>query len=246
MGPGTATVGIEKKMQISFDNKVVNLFRPKQVSSDTPLVLLLAGGEDPNAVWEETRRLTRRDFCLAAFPVTAWENELSPWNAEKVFRGGKNFGSGAGETIRALTCVIVPELKRTLGRPEMLCIIAGYSLAGLFAIYALYRTTAFTGAVSASGSLWFPGFLGYAASHKMPRTPGRVYLSLGDREKNTKNAVMCRVEENTAALYERFNEQGIACIFELNPGNHFQEVEQRLAKGIAWVVSDTAEGGHLS
>ena len=80
----------------------------------------------------------------------------------------------------------------------------------------------------------------------MPRTPDRVYLSLGDREKNTKNAVMCQVEENTAALYRRFCEQGIACIFELNPGSHFQEVEHRLARGIAWVVSDTVEGDHLS
>ena len=121
----------------------------------------------------------------------------------------------------------------------MPCMIAGYSLAGLFAVYALYRTDVFSGAVSASGSLWFPGFLDYVTSHAMPRTPGRVYLSLGDREKNTKSPVMCRVEENTAALHERFCAEGIACIFELNPGNHFQNVEQRIAKGIAWIVSDT-------
>lgn len=227
-------------------NRVVDLFLPEYVSSDTPLVLLLTGGEDSDAVWKETQRLTGREFCLAALPVTDWENELSPWNVKKVFRGGKDFGGGADETIRELERVIVPELKRTLGHPEMPCIIAGYSLAGLFAICALYRTAAFTGAVSASGSLWFPGFLDYAMSHKMPQTPGRVYLSLGDREKNTKNTVMCRVEENTAALYKRFREQGIACIFEMNSGSHFQEVEQRLAKGIAWAVSDIAEGDHLS
>ena len=216
------------------------------MSSDTPLVLLLAGGEDSDAVWKETRRLTGRDFCLAAFPVVDWENALSPWKTEKVFRGGKDFGDGADETIRELERVIVPELKRAQGCPEMPCIVAGYSLAGLFAIYALYRTAAFSGAVSASGSLWFPGFLDYAASHEMPRTPSRVYLSLGNREKNTRSAVMCRVEENTAALHRRFRTQGIECIFELNPGNHFQEVEQRLAKGIAWAVSGTAEGDHLT
>ena len=183
---------------------------------------------------------------MAAVPVKDWESELPPWTAEKVFRGGKNFGSGADDTIRELTHVVVPELKRALGCSEMPCSLAGYSLAGLFAIYALYQTTVFTGAVSASGSLWFPGFLDYTMSNKMPQMPDRVYLSLGDREKNTKNAVMCRVEENTAALYRQFCEQGIACIFELKPGSHFQEVEQRLAKGIAWVVSDTAEEDHLA
>ena len=227
-------------MQILLKNKAVDLFRPERAVSDTPLVLLVTGGENSKAVWEETRRLTGQSFCLAAYPVTDWENELSPWKAKKVFRGGKGFGGGADETIRELERVIVPGLKRVIGCPEMPCIIAGYSLAGLFAVYAMYRTTAFTGAASVSGSLWFPGFLDYAASHEMPQTPGRVYLSLGNREKYTKSTVMCRVEENTAALKEHFLAQGIECIFELNPGNHFQDVEQRLAKGIAWVVSDTA------
>ena len=233
-------------MKISLENKVVDLFRPEHVSSDTPLVLLLASGEDSDTVWKETRQLTGRDFYLAAFPVVDWENALSPWKTEKVFRGGRDFGDGADETIWELERVIVPELKRALGCPEMPCIVAGYSLAGLFAIYALYRTAAFSGAVSASGSLWFPGFLDYAVSHEMPRTPSRVYLSLGDREKNTRSTVMCQVEDNTVALHRQFRTQGIECIFELNPGNHFQEVEQRLAKGIAWVVSGTAEEDHLA
>ncbi len=225
-------------MQILLKNKAVDLFRPERAASDTPLILLLTGGKNSDEVWTETKRLTRRSFCLAAYPVADWENELSPWKAEKVFRGGKGFGGGADETIRKLERVIVPELKRVIGCPEMPCIIAGYSLAGLFAVYALYRTDAFTGAVSASGSLWFPGFLDYATSHKIPQAPDRVYLSLGNREKDTKSTVMCRVEENTAMLQEHFRSQGIECVFELNPGNHFQDVEQSLAKGIAWIIKD--------
>ena len=232
-------------IHIPIKNKAIDLFHPERVSPDTPLVLLLTGGEDPGVVWEETRRLTERDFCLVALPVADWENELSPWRAEKVFRGGRDFGDGADDTVRKLEREIVPELKRALGFRGMPCIIAGYSLAGLFAVYALYRMDVFSGAVSASGSLWFPGFLDYAASHAMPRTPDRVYLSLGDREKNTKSSIMRRVEENTAALHERFCAEGIACIFELNPGNHFQDVEQRIAKGIAWIVSDSAERDRL-
>lgn len=225
-------------MHILIKDKAVDLFRPEYVSSDTPLVLLPAGGEDPDAVWNETRRLSGRNFCLATLPVEDWERELSPWRAGKVFRGGSDFGDGADKTIRELEFVIVPELKRVLGCPEMPCIVAGYSLAGLFAIYALYRTAIFTGTVSVSGSLWFPGFLDYTASHEMSGTPGRIYLSLGDREKNTKSPVLCRVEENTAALHERFCAEGIECVFELNPGNHFQNAEQRIARGIAWIVSD--------
>ena len=42
--------------------------------------------------------------------------------------------------------------------------IAGYSLAGLFALYALYKTDAFTRVASMSGSLWFPGIMGIPAA----------------------------------------------------------------------------------
>lgn len=42
--------------------------------------------------------------------------------------------------------------------------IAGYSLAGLFALYALYKTDVFTRVASMSGSLWFPGIMGIPAA----------------------------------------------------------------------------------
>ena len=57
--------------------------------------------------------------------------------------------------------------------------IAGYSLAGLFAVYALYRTDVFARAASVSGSLWFPGFREYVFSHTPLCRPDCVYFSLG-------------------------------------------------------------------
>ncbi len=44
------------------------------------------------------------------------------------------------------------------------------------------------------------------------------------------------VEENTRLLCKSYSAHGIKTAFELNPGNHFQDVELRLAKGIAWML----------
>ena len=46
------------------------------------------------------------------------------------------------------------------------------------------------------------------------------------------------VERNTAELHEYYRSLGSDTVFELNPGNHFQNPAGRLAKGIAWVLGD--------
>lgn len=214
----------------------IELYPDGAPSAAAPVVFLLAGEESGGAVRKAVRALTDAPFSLAAIPVGDWENELSPWAAEKVFRGGRDFGGGADDTIRLLEREIVPAVLAALECPGAPCCIAGYSLSGLCALYAPYRTAAFGAVVSASGSLWFPGFSEFAASHAFARRPERVYCSLGDRESRTKNPAMSCVEDNTRRLCGDYRARGIDCAFELNPGNHFQDAELRLARGIAWII----------
>lgn len=115
--------------------------------------------------------------------------------------------------------------------------LAGYSLAGLFAVYAMYRSDLFSRIASASGSLWYPGFVDYVKSHGMKRRPERLYLSLGDKEARTRNPYMKKVQENTELLYGWYRQQGIETTFELNSGNHFVNDTERMAKGIAWILT---------
>ena len=61
----------------------------------------------------------------------------------------------------------------------------GYSMAGLFSLWAAYQTDAFASVAAASPSIWFPDFLQYMKEHGI-RTES-VYLSLGDREEKTRN-----------------------------------------------------------
>ena len=161
----------------------------------------------------------------------SWDDDLSPWFAPKVFKKGNDFGGNADELLRQLTENVIPHLKQTQNVRKL--IIAGYSLAGLFALYAAGSTDVFDGAVSASGSLWFPEFTDWVRDH--PLHAEAVYLSLGDKEPLTKNPVMASVGDCTQAVYTSLCAYTEAC-FEWNEGNHFVNAPARLAAGIRWTA----------
>ncbi len=114
--------------------------------------------------------------------------------------------------------------------------IAGYSLAGLFALWAAYNCDAFANVASMSGSLWFPQFEEYCRTHEFARRPSRVYVSLGDKEARTRNKLLQTVQVRTEAIVAHFRELGLDVQWELNPGNHIKDAALRSAKGIAAIL----------
>lgn len=211
------------------------LYPETACGSGAPIVIFHGFRDEAETVRREMENFGCPPCVLAAVRIADWEQTLSPWEAPRVFRGADDFGSGADRYIEELTGEILPAVRRQSGS-EGPCFIAGYSFAGLFALYSLYRTDAFSGAVSASGSLWFPGFAEFAMSHPFCGHPERLYLSLGDRESHTRNEVMRTVGERTELLYRYYQCLGISCTFELNPGNHFQDPEKRMARGITRIL----------
>ena len=99
-------------------------------------------------------------------------------------------------------------------------------------MYALYKTDVFTRVASMSGSLWFPGIKEFCKENAMKSLPEKLYLSIGDQESKTRHPILQTMQENTEELLEYFRSLGIPCKYELNPGNHFQDVNLRCAKGI--------------
>ena len=114
----------------------------------------------------------------------------------------------------------------------------GYSLGGLTAVYALYKTDAFGVAASLSGSLWFDGFCAFMGREKPLRTDLRIYLSLGKKESRSKNPRMNRVaactERAEEILAAQLGETGGKVFFEWNEGGHFHDIEGRFVKAIMW------------
>lgn len=62
--------------------------------------------------------------------------------------------------------------------------------------------------------------------------PEKLYLSIGDKESKTRHPILKTMQENTEELLGYFRSLEIPCKYELNPGNHFQDVNLRCAKGI--------------
>ena len=180
-----------------------------------------------------------RPFALAAFQVSDWNRDLSPWEAPPVF-GKLPFGGRAEATLAFLTDRLLPELRDRLALPEKaeLC-LGGYSLAGLFALWAATRTQLFSAVAAASPSVWFPGWLEEVKAH--PIQAPVVYLSLGDREERTKNPLMATVGERIRALYALLLPDHRVTL-EWNEGNHFQDPERRTARAFSWAAEEMKNG----
>ena len=219
---------------MNIEGKRVELFPP--MNPGAPLVLLNGEAGEGAAVAEALRRLTKADFALAAVSGLRWEDDLTPWPIPPVRKGGAPCGGRADTYIDLLTRRLLPEILAGLPATPAYLALAGYSLAGLFALYAMYRTERFARIASASGSLWYPGIVDYVQNHAPLRKPDGLYLSLGDKEGRTRNALMRPVEDNTRLLADFYRNAGIHTALEMNPGGHFNDPNGRTARAIAWML----------
>lgn len=214
-----------------------------------PIVYLLGDVADNSPVQ------VPEGVSLVNIGVDLWEENFSPWCAPRVFAKGPNFGDGAQKTLDTLINQVIPWTESELTEPPAYRVLVGYSLAGLFSLWAgvsqqvargcqpgaphvdaSVATFQRIGAVS--GSFWFPGLLDYVDQQLRGGVVGltHAYLSLGDREARTPNPQIMHVRENAELLASRLESAGITSMFELNRGNHFQNVEGRMQKALDWLV----------
>lgn len=185
-------------------------------------------------------------YLLVAYETENWNDDFSPWKAVPVF-GMEGFGGAADKTLRWLINECIPYIESEdsvyiKGAKEIFRFAVGYSLAGLFSLWAYCESDLFTGAVCCSGSLWYEGWLEYVNNKQSALARNGlhyIYLSLGDKEEKTKNKRMAIVGENTRAVYALLskNHRNMKCTLEWNSGGHFSEPDMRVAKGIYWVIS---------
>ncbi|MBD5524132.1 MAG: alpha/beta hydrolase [Lachnospiraceae bacterium] len=224
------------EVEFTVQDKKISIYG--QTRADVPVIYLnTVHGEGEN-VWNQCQRMKCPAFTLATVSGLRWDHDMSPWPIPPIAKGDTPCTGGADNYLALLTGEIMPAVEERLEGKVKYSAIAGYSLAGLFAVYTLYRTDVFARIASASGSLWFPKFTEYVQKHEMRRVPEKVYFSLGDREAHTKNPYLSCVEERTRLLYEYYSQQELQTTFVLNPGNHFREANRRMAEGIRWILDD--------
>ncbi len=207
---------------------IVHTYGNKEAKS---VLLQMVDDHDLSVIEKEVtmiQELVKNDFHMLAVKTNRWNHDLSPWQAPPVF-GKDAFGGGARETLQ--------EILDLTQDSDKIYYIGGYSLAGLFALWASYQTNIFKGVAAASPSVWFPGFLEYMKSNEIQT--GIVYLSLGDKEEKTRNQVMASVGECIREAFEDLRRKSVRCTLEWNQGNHFQNSDLRTAQAFAWVMNQT-------
>ena len=182
-------------------------------SHSTITLLQMVGDHDLPGIENEIReihRLTDQEFAFVAVKVENWNHE---------------------NTLEEV-------LQLCTDNDRKYC-IGGYSMAGLFALWAAMQTDRFKGVAATSPSVWFPGFLEDMKSRRVGSDC--IYLSLGDKEEKTRNPVMAQVGNCIRETFTWLKEEGIPCTLEWNHGGHFKEPDMRTARAFAWVLEELAK-----
>ncbi len=206
--------------------------------SDRPQYILVQTlGRHERGIFDRTAELIAGEsgvpFALVAFQVFDWDLDLTPWHDDAINRN-LEVGTMSGETLRYVTESLLPSLEAEYGKLPV--ILGGYSLGGLFALWASMQTDRFAAVAAASPSLWIKDWLDYAQAH--PVKAGKVYLSLGDREEHVKNPFIARVGDSVRGEYELLQARlgSENCTLVWNSGGHFQDEDKRLAAAFSWCI----------
>ncbi len=210
----------------------------KSGNDNFPLVMLLSGYDEElhKRVFEELLKIYGGSIILAEASVNGeidWDKEYSPWEAEI---NGRFFSGGARGYLLTVKKA-AEEIKSRFKVSEVY--LAGYSLGGLCALYAGVsdKECFYSGVGSCSGSLWFTGFLDYLNKNPLH---GKIYLSLGGKEKNSSDPIMVKIEEytNTVKKIAELSESVSDCCFNHEAGGHFSKIPLRIAHCINWLLCE--------
>lgn len=172
-------------------------------------------------------------FVLVAFDVDNWMVDLMPWPDNNISREDEA-GKKGQVTLEYVLLTLLPTLHETYG--SLPIIIGGYSLGGLFALWASSQTDSFAAVAAASPSVWIKDWVPYALEH--PTMANSVYLSLGNEEEHVKNRAIKKVGDCIRKEYEILAHIiGLDhCTLVWEEGNHFTDNEGRVARAFAWCL----------
>lgn len=181
-----------------------------------------------------------KGFAIVFFDTVEWAKALMPWQDEAVSRD-EEVGRHASNTLEYIIESLIPWLHERFGK--LPCIIGGYSLGGLFALWAARQSAAFCAVAAASPSLWIKGWTDYADNRSL--NAQLAYISLGDREEHCRNQRMARIGDCVRHEHLTLANQigSSATTLEWNNGGHFGEEAERTAKAFAWCIENINKAG---
>jgi len=157
----------------TLSGRTVKVYRESEYP--VPVIFSTQYQEQGKTVLELLGNLGAPEVNLVTISDLHWEEDLSPWAHGPVMASTDHFTGGAPQYLEFLEKEVIPFAGQHLALDPSTLILAGYSMSGLLSAYSLFMTDDFPYLVSASGSLWFPGFLpGTLTSKKTPQSHLRL------------------------------------------------------------------------
>ena len=199
---------------------------------------------------EELKSLSSiKNFLIVGISIDDWNTNLTPWYCPRLFGKKKNDFKGEGQkTYDWLINYCIPRIEKDyeniLEKDKVNRYIGGYSLSALFSLWVLYsdknkKEKIFNGACACSPSLWFIKWDEFMKDRSAPE--GIIlYLSLGDKEGQTKNETFKKMRTGMDQMIEMVkNDKNVKKYFyEENKGGHYVNAELRMAKGFKWIIEN--------
>lgn len=222
-----------------------SLFLPEKYEENrTDYPVIYVNGDVPleEILEQMEKRREKTEFLMISVKARNWGRDFTPWKAEAIRKEETPPEGKADDYIKVLVDCIKPYMDthyRTKTEPEK-TILLGYSLGGLAAVYTICKTACFGKVGSLSGSLWYDGFIDYLDENIGNVHADKVYFSLGKKEPKSRNIRMGKVgvcTEQAQRLFEkRLGEENV-CL-EWNNGGHFDDIGERFAKAISWLMQE--------
>ena len=118
----------------STKGKTISIF--PSLEATAPIIYLNTVSGEGQKVFKEAQAVGCPPFTLIAVSGLDWNHDMAPWDSPAAFKKGEPFTSGADDYLRLLVEEIISRAEKELPVPPAWRGIAGYSLAGLFALYA--------------------------------------------------------------------------------------------------------------
>ena len=184
------------------------------------------------------------DVSVAVISGMDWDDDMTPWPAPGVPRGCPDFKGDAGAFLERLEKQIMPAVESALGiSRDASRTLAGVSLSGLFTLWQWMTCPVFDNIISLSGSFWYDGFVRWMGTHGVPAGKGRAYFLLGDREADSRVPEFRSVLIYTRKVVSLLAEAGVSTVFEIVPGDHYQNGQQRLERAFSHMFGDGPKAG---
>ena len=188
--------------------------------------------EDTSALQELS---TRFETNIVAISEMDWNDDMTPWKAPAVKEG--EFGGRGGQFLDRLRGDIFFNLESSLQIRNPKRYLVGLSLSGLFAVWAGIMQPLFEGVASISGSFWYDGFAEWLLKQETLKCV-RFYISMGEKEKETKVKRFANIEDDTTKVVETLMLKGADVAFEVTEGGHNSPVVPRIEKSVVSLLEN--------